>query len=54
MEGLEPAKYDEILGLAPQGYTTLCACAAGYRAEGDKYASAAKVRFPASEVVSYV
>jgi nitroreductase len=54
MEGLEPAKYDEILGLAAQGYTTLCACAAGYRAGDDKYAAVAKVRFPASEVVSYV
>ena len=54
MEGLEPPRYDEILGLAPQGYATLCACAAGYRAEGDKYAAAAKVRFPASEVVSYL
>jgi nitroreductase len=54
MEGLVPAQYDEILGLAPQGYATLCACAAGYRADDDKYAAAAKVRFPASEVISYV
>ncbi|HZZ57150.1 MAG TPA: NAD(P)H-dependent oxidoreductase [Opitutaceae bacterium] len=54
MEGLEPAKYDEILGLGPQGYTTLCACAAGYRAPGDKYATAAKVRFKTADVVSYV
>jgi len=54
MEGLEPAKYDEILGLAPQGYATLCACAAGYRAADDKYAVAPKVRFPANEVVTYV
>jgi nitroreductase len=54
MEGIQPPKYDEILGLAAQGYATLCACAAGYRASDDKYATAAKVRFPASEVVSYV
>jgi nitroreductase len=54
MEGLEPAKYDEILGLGPQGYATLCACAAGYRAGDDKYAAAHKVRFPAGEVVHYV
>ncbi len=54
MEGLEPPKYDEILGLAAQGYATLCGCAAGYRAGDDKYAAARKVRFPASEVVSYV
>lgn len=54
MEGLEPAKYDEILSLSEQGYTTLCACAAGYRAPGDKYATAAKVRFKTADVVSYV
>jgi nitroreductase len=54
MEGVEPPKYDEILGLAPLGYTTLCGCAAGYRAVDDKYAAAAKVRFPTSEVVLYV
>ncbi len=54
MEGLDPAKYDEILGLAAQGYATLCACAAGYRAADDKYAAAHKVRFPAGEVVHYV
>lgn len=53
MEGLDPAKFDEILGLAEQGYTTLCACAAGYRAADDKYATAPKVRFPATEVVAY-
>ena len=54
MEGIQPARYDELLGLAAQGYTTLCACAAGYRADDDKYAVAAKVRYPAAEVVSHV
>jgi nitroreductase len=54
MEGLDPAKYDEILGLTAQGYTTLCACAAGYRSADDKYASAPKVRFPAEDVISHV
>jgi nitroreductase len=52
MEGLEPAKYDEILGLKAHGFTTLCACAAGYRAAGDKYATASKVRFHAHEVIA--
>jgi nitroreductase len=54
MEGLDPAKFDEILGLAAKGYHTLCACAAGYRAADDKYATTPKVRFPASEVLSHV
>jgi nitroreductase len=54
MEGIEPAKYDEILGLGPKGLAAICACAAGYRAASDKYAGARKVRFKASEMVSHV
>jgi len=54
MEGLEPPKYDEILGLTALGYTTLCACAAGYRAADDKHASYPKVRFKESEVILHV
>jgi len=51
LEGLEPAKYDEILGLAPTGYATVVACALGYRAATDKYATLPKVRFPLAELV---
>jgi nitroreductase len=51
MEGIDPVKYDEILGLPAKGYNTVVACAAGYRAAGDKYASAPKVRFTADELV---
>jgi hypothetical protein len=54
MEGLEPPKYDEILGLTAMGYTTLCAGAAGYRAADDGYARAPKVRFKADEVIVHV
>jgi nitroreductase len=54
MEGLDPAKYDEILGLGSQGYGTLCACAAGYRASDDRYASEPKVRFKDSEVLVHI
>jgi nitroreductase len=54
MEGIEAAKYDEILGLAALGYGTLCACAAGYRAADDKYAKVPKVRFKDSEVILHV
>ncbi len=54
MEGIVPAQYDELLGLAGTPYTTLCACPAGYRAADDKYATAPKVRFPAGEVIKHV
>ena len=52
MEGLEPLKYDEILGLTSLGYSTLCACAAGYRSADDKYARAPKVRFAHHEIIT--
>jgi nitroreductase len=51
MEGIEPAKYDEILGLAGTGYATVVGCAAGYRATDDKYATTPKVRFRTEDVV---
>ncbi len=51
MEGFEPAKYDEILGLPAQGFRAVVACAAGYRAADDNYAALPKVRFPASELL---
>lgn len=54
MEGFEPAMYDEILGLPERGLTAAVACAAGYRAAGDKYASLPKVRFPASELIERI
>ncbi|PSB29435.1 NAD(P)H-dependent oxidoreductase [Stenomitos frigidus] len=54
MEGFNPPKYDEILGLAEQGYASVVACPAGYRAEDDKSAAQAKVRYPAQDLVQYV
>jgi nitroreductase len=51
MEGFDPAKYDEILGLPAKGYGATNACALGYRAADDKYAAAKKVRFPAGELI---
>jgi nitroreductase len=53
MEGLDPAKYDEILGLAAKGYGTTNVCALGYRADDDKYADAKKVRFPNNELIEH-
>jgi nitroreductase len=52
MEGIEPVKYDQALNLHEIGYTTVVACAAGYRAEDDKYADLAKVRFAKSDVIN--
>jgi nitroreductase len=54
MEGIEPSKYDDILGLTGTGFATVVACAAGYRAADDKYASLPKVRFPAADVVQHL
>lgn len=51
MEGLDPVKYDEILGLAGTPFRTIVACPVGYRADSDTYASLAKVRFPVEELV---
>lgn len=54
MEGFEPAKFDEILGLTAKGYGSLALAAAGYRHPDDKYADLPKVRFPAGEVVEHI
>ncbi|MEQ1859058.1 MAG: NAD(P)H-dependent oxidoreductase [Chthoniobacteraceae bacterium] len=51
MEGIQPDKYDELLGLPARGFRTVVGCAAGYRAEGDKYAAMPKVRMPADELI---
>ena len=51
MEGIEPDKFDEILALAGTNYTTIVACAAGYRAADDKYATTKKVRFKPDDVI---
>lgn len=51
MEGIEPAKYDELLRLQGTNYTTSVACAAGYRNPEDKYASMKKVRFKPEDVI---
>ena len=54
MEGISKTAYDRILGLEGSGYATVVACALGYRAETDKYATAAKARFEASRVIQHV
>jgi nitroreductase len=54
MEGFNPAKYDEILGLTAQGYASVLVCPAGYRAADDKYAVMPKVRYDRSEVIGHI
>ena len=54
MEGIIPAKYDELLNLPDTGLTTIVTCCAGHRAADDKYASMPKVRFDAKDVIMRV
>lgn len=54
MEGLVPAEFDKVLGLSGQGYATVVACALGYRAAEDKYATLPKVRFDHARLVTTV
>ncbi len=51
LEGIIPEKYDSLFGLPALQLGTLCACALGYRADDDKYATLPKVRLPASELI---
>jgi nitroreductase len=51
MEGIEPAKYDEILGLSALGLSAVVVATAGYRAATDKYAALKKVRFEPKDVI---
>ena len=54
MEGLNPAEYDRVLGLNHSGYATVVACALGYRAANDKYASLPKVRYELNDLVQRI
>ena len=54
MEGFDPAKYDQELGLAKRGLAATVVCVAGYRSADDKYASSPKVRFEVDQVVERI
>lgn len=54
MEGFEPEKFDEILGLKGTDCASVVACAAGYRAADDKYATTKKVRFKPDDVITRI
>lgn len=51
LEGIDGAKYDEILGLKGSGWKVVVACPAGYRASDDKYADIKKVRFEEKDLI---
>jgi nitroreductase / dihydropteridine reductase len=51
MEGFDPVKVDEILGLKEMHLTSTVIVALGHRSAEDKYASAKKVRFSKEDVV---
>ncbi|MDO8493172.1 MAG: NAD(P)H-dependent oxidoreductase [bacterium] len=51
MEGFDPKKVDEILGLAPLGLESRVMAAVGYRSESDPNANSKRMRFPKEEVV---
>ena len=54
MEGIVASEYDKLLGLEGSDYATVVGCALGYRHPEDHYASMAKVRFDATDVVEYL
>lgn len=54
IEGFQPEKYDDILGLGPLGYASAVVGAAGYRSPTDKYAEMPKVRFKTDDVIARI
>jgi len=54
LEGIDPNQYNTLLNLPAQGYSAKVACALGYRSASDAAAANKKIRFPTSQVFSYV
>ena len=54
MEGVNPEKFDSVLGLSGTDFTTTLAIAFGYRDENDPFASYSRARRPASEVIQEI
>lgn len=55
MEGFNPGKYDEILGLKEKGLRSVVLLSLGYRdAEKDPFVNAPKVRLPIDSFAKYV
>lgn len=54
MEGIIPERLDPLLGIQDSDWTSVVACALGYRAADDAAAGQARVRFPAAEIVQHL
>ncbi|PRX53126.1 NAD(P)H-dependent oxidoreductase [Flagellimonas meridianipacifica] len=54
MEGFEPAKYDEILGLKDKGLTSVVVLTVGYRSEEDDTQNYPKVRKSNKELFTHI
>jgi len=54
LEGIDPARFDEILGLAGTDYGSVVALALGYRSPDDALQHAKKVRFAPAQVFKVV
>jgi nitroreductase len=54
MEGFQPDRYDEILGLTARGLSAVVIATAGYRAESDPAAQVPKSRFAVQDVVERI
>jgi nitroreductase len=53
IEGFSPPDYDRLLGLDASPYRSAVVCAAGYRSADDKYASLAKIRYSAAQLIEH-
>lgn len=54
IEGFESPKYDDILDLGTQGYSSCVVAAVGYRSSTDKYATMPKVRYKPEDIVKRI
>lgn len=54
IEGFDPKKLDEILGLEEKGYYSVVVAALGYRAEDDFNAPLKKSRFPKEQIFTFL
>lgn len=54
IEGFEPEKYDEVLGLKEKGYKTVLALVLGYRASSDGYQHYKKTRKSTQELIEII
>jgi nitroreductase len=54
MEGFNPEKFDELLGISDSDYTSVVICPIGYRAQDDAYANVKKVRYPKDSIITVI